>query len=614
MQSLCFLILIAGVLSACSPEPPAPEAERPIITLDSLAVTAGAAPRSFFLSDKRGGFLIGTTRGSLQPPVWTAFGEAILSGLDITMDGKHIFDAVPENIVITPTHLVAVYPGGLTMTLSLLGVRYADSWMHAFIISMTTREKSSLALRPRPRAGEWKRLHTQNIMTWEGDRGKRYLHVYGGPAGQIGGDGILFGEATQATVLMMYGNRNASDATASVHARLEGEMRKRDERVERLLNDNYVRTGNARLNRALWWSRTTLDGLVLEADDTAAVAGLPWDGSFSGRALAHSLSGISVANSDSRILRSLIRWLARWQDTDPSSVTYGRIATRFDTRRREYTGADVGPDFVRQMYEIVSKTNDTSLVRELYPAVRRSIEGTLRYHSDTLGFLTHGGGETWMDTRGETRTSLSRGNRAVELQTSWYYQQLISSFLAARMRDTSAYREWNSRAARTLSSFNRIFIDSSANLVYDHLTSAGRPVQEGRPNALFSIDLLNAEKLQQNIIITIVKNNVYRQGVATLSEDDPRFTPHVPSSGTGERTYNGPVWTWLNGQAVYSLSRYDRQDLAFHITSTLIDHLLDRGMVGALPALMDAQPRAGSEEIHEGGASCSLDGVAEFIR
>jgi Amylo-alpha-1,6-glucosidase len=608
MRSFWSVFLIAVILPSCSHEPPAPEPGRSVITPESLAVTVETTPRSFFLSDKRGGFLVGTAAGSLQPRRWSAAGQPILSGFALTVDGMSLFDTDAERIVIAPHQIEAHYAGDLTLRLSLLGFRYADSWLHAFIIRIVSSTQRSLEFRPQLRVAEWKTLRAQESLAWEAD-GKRYLCVSGGPAGRASAEGLLLDGITDATILVVYGNIDASDSVSQFYERLDGELRQRDERLTRLLNDHYVQTGNPRLNRALWWSRATLDALVVESDDTSAVPGLPWDGSFSGRTVAHSLSGISVANSDPRVIRALIRWLARRQDTVSTSTTYGRIAARFVGSGNEYTGADVGPDFVRQMYEIVSKTNDTSLVRELYPTVWRGIEGTLRYHTDTLGFLTHGGGETWMESR-----PLSRGNRAVEVQTSWYYQQLISSFMAAQMRDTSAYRKWSSDAARTLSSFNRVFIDSSANLVYDHVTSAGLRVREWRPNALFSIDLLNAEKIQQNIIINTMKNNVYRHGVATLADQDSRFTPYVPPGGRGAEFYNGPIWTWLSGQAVYSLSRYDRQDLAFHITEAMIDRVLDRGMVGAVPALMDTRPRDGSNVIAEGGVACSLDGIAEFIR
>ncbi len=605
------VLLIAVFVSACSHEPPPQEPDMPAITPDDLAITIRDVPRSFFLSDRRGGYLIGTAASALTVQQWSVLGRTILSRCALTVDGMPLFDADAESIVVAPHQIEGRYPGGRVLRLSLLGMRHADRWLHGFVIRVTGPSQHTVEFRPELRAGEWKSRRWEGSLTWEGD-GREYLSVYGGPSGEQRGNALRIASVKQATILVVYGPGISSDMMFRLYDTVDRELHQSNERLARLLNEHAVHTGNPRLNRALWWSRATLDGLIIESDDTAAVPGLPWDGSFSGRSAAHSLSGISTATGDSRVLRALIRWLGRQQDTVPTSTTYGRIAARFNERKKEYTGADVGPDFVRQLYEIVSKTNDTSLVREMYPVVQRSIEGTLRYHADTLGFLMHGAGETWMDSGGSPR--VSRGNRAVEVQTSWYYQQLIGSFMAAVVRDTSAYRAWTARAARTLSSFNRIFIDSSANLVYDHITSTDRRVHEWRPNALFSIDVLNAEKLQQSIIASTMKNNIYRHGVATLADQDQRFTPFVPSGGKGAECYNGPVWTWLSGQAVYALSRYDRPDLAFDITDAMIAHLLDYGMVGALPAMMDTRPREGSNLVEEGGAVCSLDGSAEFLR
>jgi hypothetical protein len=527
------------------------------------------------------------------------------------VDGLPLFDTDAESVVVAPHQIEARYAGGVALQLSLLGMRHTDRWLHVLVIRIKGTSGHTIEFRPELHTGEWKARRGQGSLTWEAG-GTRYLSAYGGPSGGQSGNGLRIAAVEEAKILVVYGTAITSDTMSLLYDSVDRELEQSAERLKRLLNDHAVQTGNARLNRALWWSRATLDGLMIESDDTAAVPGLPWEGSFSGRNAAHSLSGISTATADSRLLRALIRWLGRQQDTILTSTTFGRIAARFDARKKEYTGADVGPDFVRQLYEIVSKTNDTSLVREMYPIVRRSIEGSLRYHTDTLGFLTHGAGETWMESNGSAL--VSRGNRAVEVQASWYYQQLIGSFMAAQMRDTSEYRAWTARAAKTLASFNRIFIDSSANHVYDHLTSTGRRVREWRPNALFSIDVLNAEKIQQSIIVSTMKNTIYRHGVATLGDQDERFTPYVPRGGEGAECYNGPVWTWLSGQAVYALSRYDRQDLAFEITDAMIAHLLDYGMVGALPAMMDTRPREGSNVIDEGGALCSLDGTAEFIR
>jgi hypothetical protein len=269
----------------------------------------------------------------------------------------------------------------------------------------------------------------------------------------------------------------------------------------------------------------------------------------------------------------------------------------------------VTPDFARFAYDYITASRDTSMIRVLYQLLQRSIAGTMKYHTDTLGFLVHGDHETWMDG---SSPATARGNRAVEIQSSWYYQQLVGSFVAEWVKDSVARRQWTQGAAKTISHFNKLFVDSTNNFLFDHITADGQRISEDRPNALYCLDLLHSEDLQQNIIRRTMEHNVYHRGVGTLSPDDPRFAGTIRSSGD-DNAFNGPIWTWLNAQAVYSLTRYDRQDLAYILTSHLVEHVLDVGMIGGLPATLSVGP-ASAEMAEEGSDQCSVDAEAEFIR
>ena len=141
------------------------------------------------------------------------------------------------------------------------------------------------------------------------------------------------------------------------------------------------------------------------------------------------------------------------------------------TAFRRVRAADVGPWFVREMYEHVVYANDTTLARSMFPVVKRSIEGTTRYHTDTLNLLVHGDHDTWMGP-------VPRGNRAAEVQLLWYFQQLVGSFVASYVDKKALGERWSTGADKTSDSFNSLFVDTVQKRLYDHVGPDNRGVAE----------------------------------------------------------------------------------------------------------------------------------------
>jgi hypothetical protein len=111
------------------------------------------------------------------------------------------------------------------------------------------------------------------------------------------------------------------------------------------------------------------------------------------------------------------------------------------------------------------------------------------------------------------------------------------------------------------------------------------------------------------MIRDIVTTMVYPHGVGTLAPTDPAFEPSSAGS-----LYNGPVWTWLTGQAVYALTRYDRADLAYRMTRHLALRSLSADIVGTLPQVTEVLQPAGEGFPRAAGLQVSAAGMAEFIR
>ena len=269
------------------------------------------------------------------------------------------------------------------------------------------------------------------------------------------------------------------------------------------------------------------------------------------------------------------------------------------------------------MYDYIKYSNDTALIGELFPVVKRSIEGTIKYHTDSLGFLTHGDAESWMDAVGPNGPWSPRGNRACEVQALWYYQLLIGSFEADYLTEYYLAGKWKSLADSVEKNFNKFFVDRENKLVYDHLNADGSPSRELRPNQLFCLDIVNSEDIREAMVKTVTSNLIYKYGVGTLSQSDSYFHPfhHDETHYVPDAAYhNGIVWTWLNGHAIYALTRNDEEDLSFTITKNMVHQILYRGCVGTLSEVVDAQTRNGETEPRLSGAFSQAWSLAEFVR
>jgi glycogen debranching enzyme len=321
------------------------------------------------------------------------------------------------------------------------------------------------------------------------------------------------------------------------------------------------------------------------------------------------MGGLDFAPQDYPLVSSLARSLARWQDTVLQHRTFGRIADRVAGSRVTYGGADVAPWFIREAYDHVTRSRDTALLRDLYPVIRRSIEGARRFHVDTYNLMTHEDGETWMNSRSTDGEPLApRGNRAAEMQLLWYFQQLIGSYAATFLGDGRVAEVWGANADSTGSSFNLLFLDTVANRVYDHISADGTPSGELRPNTMLCLELIGSELVQQSMLKRIIGQMVYAHGVGSLDPADPRFR------GSGGGIHNGPVWSWLAGPVAYALTRYDRQDVAYSITSSMVRQALDRDLAGTIPEAFDASLAGGAPVPAAGARRASLHGMSEVFR
>lgn len=620
-MKLAIVVVSTILIGGCRGDTDKRNEPREPISVDSLAIDVHASTRAFMLSDKRGGFVSGSVGGStssLADIVWSVEGNPVMKGFAVTIGSGE--RATVSSTRVFPHQVVIDHSDGSTETISPLEVPA----VHAMVIRAQRTGAAPILFTPFIVPGFERQNAGDSIVTWVAADGLARVSICAGPSGRVTADGSAVGGGLAPTFLLVYEKAPPYEDLAMLYSRIPALLQVRSDRMERLLNKAYIKTSDQDLNKALYWTRLSLDALLLTrpnplsgAEESVAIAGFPWDGTFRGREIAIAIPGLDFALNDYATTSAILRWLAARQDTVVAHWTYGRIADKISPGLMTFNSADVAPWFVRQMYEHVTNSYDTTLVRDLAPVVTRSIKGTIRYHTDAQNLMTHGASETWMDASVNGRPATPRGNRAAEMQLFWYFQQLIGGFVAQYTGDSLTARSLNAQAARTAESFNAVFIDTSRQLPYDHLLPTGEGVAEVRPNVLFCVDILGSELTQQTMIKNVVNAVVYPWGVGTLAQNDPKFRPSVEGEGRYSREeamQNGPVWTWLAGQLIYTLSRYDRQDLTYTITRGMVQRILTADMVGALPEAFDAVPRHGEALPRAAGLQVSLTGMAEFVR
>jgi hypothetical protein len=599
--------LLFLALTGCAPE----AVERPQRTplkLDELAIRVGDAPRSWMQTDRAGGVLTGEASGGAGEPVvrWNVNGIPVLEGLVWNRVEGQVSAATIDSTRILPHRCDVWWSDNSTHSVRML--EDPASRLHAFVldIALPSERPLNLAVIP-PKGWEPSGLNGRGpVARWKSSVG--VLAMYAGPDGVPAEDGITSPPNRIARVLVLFNEGLVEDARLlEVFGRSDSLLAAREQRMTAVLNRAYFSSSDARLTQAVRWFQLSLDGLLVTTTDTTAISGIPWDGAIDGRAIAQSMGGLDFALLDYSMVSSLARGLARWQDTVAERRSYGRIADRVLGGWPTYGGADVAPWFVRETYDHVTRSRDTTLLRSLFPAIRRSIEGTQRFHTDQYKLMTHGDGETWMNSRSSGGEPLSpRGNRAAELQLLWYFQQLIGSYAAAFLGDGRTAEVWAADADSTGASFNIMFMDTASNRVYDHIAADGTRSEELRPNTLLCLELIGSEMVQQTMLKRLFGQMTYAHGVGSLDPEDPRFGGGAP--------HNGPAWTWLAGPATYALTRYDRQDIAYEITSTMVRHALERDLAGTLPEAFEASLLDGEPVPAASARRASLHGMAEVIR
>jgi hypothetical protein len=581
---------------------------------------------------------------------WTVMDRRLMDDYEITVNGINLLRTRAEaRVSVKPHQLTRRYPSGIEETFTLLdGInaividiivpgeiaepvfrpRFTDSFdPEDYIVkegngSVLIGRKSFLRENEVPAFPVWLAVSALPDFSWMlGDRiPKRESDMIGSRSFAPVELAIQPGQRSFAyrfVVAAGYTEDEAASIAADVAMNADALIEARKQRMQELLHTSSIRTANERFNKALAWTRIAMDALVMNQTGYGIYAGLPWFNNYWGRDTFISFPGAVLVTGEFSEAREILTSFAAFQDTDPDSPTYGRIPNRITTQSVIYNTADGTPWFIRELYEYFRYTADSSLIRELYPVIRISIDGALKNFTDGNSFLTHADADTWMDAVGPDGPRSPRGNRAVDIQYLWYRQLTDGAAIAALNSDRENAQKWREIAEKVKENFNRTFIDPATSLIHDHLKEDGTPDTKVRPNQIFAFDLIDSDEVRRQSLRSVLGELTYPWGVASLSLNDTNFHPfhhYAPYYVQDAAYHNGIVWTWLIGRVIEAAVRYNLQDVVYEVTENMVGQILDRGAVGTFSELLDAFPREGETTPRLSGTFTQAWNLAEFLR
>ncbi|MBI3577975.1 MAG: hypothetical protein HY089_01025 [Ignavibacteriales bacterium] len=614
MKKLLPLILL--LLTACNRS----SLEHKPITSEELVVQVFGESREVAYTNKQAGFLYTETNASHRTSWqgWNIMAKEVLEDYQITIDNKPLRKADVHLAMVLPHQIQRAYPTGVQETVTLL-----DS-IDAIAIELAKAKGKQITFRPLfsdshvpddyivkseqqvllvARKRHLQRTKEDNYPVWIGIT---FVNNTAQPI--LGSD----------TVGTSFSPAGLQCSLADPNIRIV--MVAGDTEEQTIAQDSYVRTNSERFDKALHWSMVSMDALIMNQVKKGIFAGLPWFDNYWGRDSFISLPGATLVTGDFADAKEILRSFAEWQETNPKSSNYGRIPNIVTTNAMQYNTVDGTPRFVIALNEYLKYSGDTAFVKELYPVVKRSIEGSLSYHVDDDGFLTHGDAETWMDAVGPDGPWSPRGNRANDIQALWFQQLKAGEEIAELLGDKPNKELWGKIKTAVLANFKKYFADSTNGGIADHLNGDGTQDHQLRPNQIFSLYMADNHL---DVFKAVTEKLVYPYGIASLSQEDENFHPYhhySPYYVQDAAYHNGIVWTWLAGAWIDAAVNYGLSDLAFHVTENMSNQILDRGAVGTLSELLDAAPRPGEpgkpdkNEPRLSGTFSQAWSLAEFIR
>ncbi len=565
--------------------------------IDSLGVSVTPKEnREYSYTDKKSGYWYGTThQKDLQwYSGWNIAKKRILADYTLAIDGK-VLDRNDAECTVYPERLVRKWEN-VTETFRMM-----DN-LQIIHIDMETDAQTSITLDQTLLQGSYKTENGEFFIPAEapdmrimaaGDGGKGFVLTYG----------------TEDECLSLYHKFLNKGKTL---------IKERKDRINALVTEfNPTKSNLSELDKALDWITITMDELITEQQGNGIYAGLPWFNEYWGRDMFISFPGACLVTGQFEVAKKILKDFVELQDTDPASETYGRIPNRANLEGVLYNTTDGTPRLVIQALEVAKYSGDTEFLHELYPAIKMSIEASIRNYTDEKGYLTHADADTWMDVKRNGIPGSPRGNRANDIQALWYAQLVAGSEIAAMMDDMGSAEEWSGLAVHLASNFEQDYCNKAESYIYDHLNTDGSTDLQFRPNQLYCLDLINDDEFKQKVTRRAWEELVYPWGVASLAQWDKQFHPQHENwhyYHKDDAYHNGTIWLWNNGIAMQRMIEYGQVDAAWELFKNMNRQAMHEGAVGSLSENADAHPREGQTWVNRSGTFLQAWSNAEHLR
>ncbi len=407
----------------------------------------------------------------------------------------------------------------------------------------------------------------------------------------------------------------------------EDDFSRHVQNVNDLLSRTKFSTGDSEYDSGLEWTKFSSLQFLNGKKNRALWAGLPWFRDYWGRDIFVSIPGTLLLSGDYNEAEAIFENFAKFQDTNPRSVTYGRIPNIYrGTEDVIYNTADATLWFTREVLETARFTGNRKFLEKMWPSVLLALECDRNLRTDSSGFLLHGDADTWMDARIFGEKSLCpRGNRANDIQALWWTALRCGAEIARILGKDEEKKTWENAALKIKNSFLGKFYDSDSEnpRMADCLLRDETPDYRVRPNQLMLVTIPKVtgetfipKEVEKQITRNAVKKLLFPYGICSLSQDDPFFHPYHNTSEMYHEDaayHNGTIWTWNAGFTIIALCSSGFQNLAWIFAKNLSSMIVHHNVAGAMSANISAYPNEDGS-LNFSGAYSSCRSAAEFSR
>ncbi len=595
----------------------APGEEITDLCIDSLGIAVAAdAQREYSFTDKKSAFWYGMTHSNDWDnwyAGWNIAKRRLLSDYTLIVDNNPL-DRTSADVTVYPHKISRRFDAACEEF-------FMFDDIEVLFISLSDIKGDSIAIELSPRLISPGRATERGIEFTPGEEPEATINLlpYRDVAYRWDGNRLTAGKEAEGFIIS-YSKGGQSDSLALAFRQNHDKLlQERSTRLNDLVKyQNPVSSNLDSLDKAMAWLVLTTDELITRQQGNGIYAGLPWFNEYWGRDMFISMPGAVLCTGQWKTARSILSDFAKFQDTDSTSATLGRIPNRANLEGIIYNTADGTPRFVIDIYNYLCYTGDTEYLASIYPSIALSVDAALDRQTDADGYLLHDDADTWMDAKRQGKYPCSpRGNRANDIQALWYEQLRCAASMASLIGEDEDASRWGKAADKVQQAFERDFVDNGSALIFDHLNADGTADRQFRPNQLYTLDLVVDNDTRLQATRDVWTRLVYPWGVASLDQNDPQFHPYHENwhhYHKDDAYHNGTIWLWNNGMAMQRMIEAGQQDIAWQLFSNMNRQALAEGAVGSLSENADAWPREGASWARRSGTFLQAWSNAEQIR